>query len=595
MKTIDNQIHSYRKNGMSERAIAEKTGKTRHYVRKTLANAPISAPVEPKPESNTNTYAMSISDALSRSGRISKESPGKRDMMSGRVSMLMHDEGEMGEYRYEWMDSDLLRKKTVGELIEIAKASSPEISRAIWDFHRASVPGWECRVIDPATEGEHRQGQEIIDAFRRRLSLYHGGEEVLYTKMFTAILIRGSVLSEVYFEPDSRTPVDIAVPDPKTIKFREVDDALRGRRWQVGQFQDDEFVPLEGETIRYVALDPMPGKPYAQSPISAALFPAIFLLGIFQDLRRVIANQGWPRVDVSIDVEGIQEMLAEALDDDNIAENGDVIARVLSSITSQVEEAISTLKPGDWYVHSSIVTVNDAVGTMDSTAIGEVTSVIEALERVAVKAVKTMPILQGISDAASEANANRQWEMWAAGIKALQHLVENSIQNHYDTVLQANGINAKTIFRFSEIRAAEELRDAQTLMMKIDNAIKAEQAGYMEADEAAMYVTNHAIPESIRDEREPLLNTLAGTEDMTQWADLDTDGGEGANENEDSRYRYAHRYVRAVDTLPVVPETVDVTVLDAAAAAAEFDEIATAYAGLLEAEIEEAAATDGDQ
>src|SRR5690606_11472611 len=117
------------------------------------------------------------------------------------------------------------------------------------------------------------------DQFRERIAQYHGGEEVLYTKMFTAILIRGSVLSEVYFEDDTRTPVDIAVPDPKTIRFREIDDPVRGRRWQVGQIQGDDFVPLEGDTLRYVVLDPMPGKPYAQSPISSALFPAIFLMG----------------------------------------------------------------------------------------------------------------------------------------------------------------------------------------------------------------------------------------------------------------------------------------------------------------------------
>lgn len=585
------EIINLHKQGMSERKIAERTGVTRHHVRKALSNGPNLAHNEGDSGEGINTYISSMSSALARSGRVSKDAIGRKDNLMGRVSMLMQDDGQIGEYKYEWMDSDLLRRRSASELIEIAKASSPEISRAIWDFHRACVPGWECRVIDPRTEGEHPQGQALIDAFRAKISQYHGGEEVLYTKMFTAILVRGSVLSEVYFEDDSRTPVDIAVPDPKTIRFREVDDPVRGRRWQVGQIQEDEFVPLEEETIRYVVLDPMPGKPYSQSPISSALFPAIFLMGIFQDLRRVIANQGWPRVDVEIDVEGIQEMLAEALNDDNVVENGDVIARVLASITSQVEDAISTLKPGDWYVHSSIVKVNDAVGTMDATALGEVTNVVEALERLAVKAVKTMPILQGISDAASEANANRQWEMWAAGIKALQHLVENSIQDHYNKVLQANGIVAKTVFRFSEIRAAEELRDAQTLMMKIDNAIKAEQAGYMEADEAAMYVTNHAIPDSIRDDRDPLLNTLISNkqEDMTQWADLDTDGGEGDNENENSRGVY--RFARAGEMLPVVPESVTVTIVDAGDASLEFDEMIPAYAGILNAEVE---STDGD-
>lgn len=586
MESNQKEIISRHQRGDSERNIANDMGVTRHFVRKVIEGGRMSADIVPlEPKTSSKAAAMTIADAFERSSRrISRDSERNPSRLFGRIPMLLADDQTTGDYRYEWMDSKLLRNTPVSDIIEIAIASSPEVSRAVWDFLRAAVPGWECRVIDPRTEGEHPEGQKIVNEFRKRIALYHGGEEVLYTRMFTSILVRGSLLSEIYFEKDSKTPVDIAIPDPKTLRYREIDDPIRGVRWQVGQIQDGVFVPLEGETIRYVAHDPMPGKPYARSPLGSAVFPAIFLLGIFQDMRRVIANQGWPRVDISIDVEGIQEMLAEALNDDNIAENGEVIANVLASITSQVEQAVGSLNPGDWYVHSSIVKVNDAVGTMDVNSIGEVTSIIESLERVAVKALKTMPILQGISDAASEANANRQWEMWAASVKALQHLVENSLQAHYNTVLQANGIDAHCIFRFAEIRAAEELRDAQTLMMKLDNAIKAEGAGYMEADEASMYVTGHAIPDSIKSEREPLLNSLADNDDMTQWSKLDTDGGEGDNENENSRSMQV--YTREQEMLPIVPEDVTITILDALAATNEFDEMMSEYAGLLNAEIE---------
>lgn len=586
MSDIPHEARRLKQSGMSERKIADRLGVTRHAVRTMVAQGSTSAPAGVGSGIDTNTYVSSITNALGRSARVSQDSPARRGGMFSGFAVFAADNEIGGEYQYEWMDSESLRRKSVSELLEIAIASSPEVGRAVWDFLRASVPGWECQVVDPTTESTHPEGQELINRFRNRIALHHGAEEVLYTKMFTSILVRGSVLSEVYFEDDTRTPVDIAIPDPKSLRFRRIDDAVRGERWQVGQIQDDDFVPLEGETIRYVAHDPMPGRPYSRSPLASAVFPAIFLLGIFQDLRRVIANQGWPRVDVSINVEAIQDMLADALDDDNIAENGEVIARILTTVTSQVEEAISGLKPGDWYVHSSLVEVNDAVGTMDVSSIGEITNVIEALERVAVKALKTMPLLQGISSNASENDANRQWEMWAAGVKALQHVVENSIQAHFDTVLQANGINATTRFRFSEIRAAEELRDAQTMMMELDNAIKAEQAGYMEADEAAIHVTGHPIPDSIRDERVPLLGKDIITTDETQWADMDADGNESPNANMAAQ---AYRGQRDASMLPVVPEKVSVTVVDAMAAVDDFDSLVDEYRGLLAAEIENAA------
>ena len=568
--------------GLSERKIASETGVTRHHVRRILASP---APVqEPQGEGTYAPYLAEVITSLARSGRISRDSSTRQDKYSSKFSYMMGtDDQNIGEYRYEWMDSTLLKSRPVSELIEIAVNSSPEMSRAVWDFLRAAVPGWECRVIDPVTESEHKVGQALINRFRRQIALYHGGEEVLYTKMFMAILIRGSMLSEIYFENDNKTPVDIAVPDPRTLQFREIKDGVRGVRWQVGQFQGEKFIPLEGETIRYVVHDPLPGKPYSRSPLSAAIFPVIFLLGIFQDLRRVIANQGWPRLDVSVDVEEIQETLAAVLTDQNIAENSSVIAKQMDALIEQTQTTLAGLNPGDWFVHSSMVKINDAVGTLGEAQIGEITTVIEALERIAAKALKTMPILQGISDTASEANANRQWEMWAAGIKSLQHLVENSLQAHYNTVLQANGINAHCVFRFAEIRAAEELRDAQTLMMKLDNAIKAEQAGYMEADEAAMYVTNHAIPDSLKKDRIPLLNQLSSSGDMTQWADLDTDGNEADNENEKSNTAFT----RAIpsEVLPIVPSKVSVNVLDAIDAADDFDDMIAAYKGILEAEV----------
>lgn len=589
MNDTTEEVKRLKSQGVSERKIADYLGITRHAVRKAGQERALSPAVALQPDTSTKAYASTMASAMGRSGRVSRDSPKRKDTLFNNIAIFIDDNEVDGDNRYEWMDSDALRRKSVSELLEIAIASSPEVGRAVWDFLRASVPGWEIKVIDPKTEATHDEGQAIINTFRNRIARYHGTEEVLYTKMFMSILVRGSVMSEVYFEDDTRTPVDIAVPDPKSLRFRRVNNDERGDRWQVGQMQDEEFVPLEGETIRYVAHDPLPGKPYSRSPFAAAVFPAIFLLGIFQDLRRVIANQGWPRVDVSINVEAVQDMLADALNDDNIAENGTIIASVLESLVAQVEETIAGLKPGDWYVHSSLVEVKDAVGTMDVTSIGEITNVIEALERVAVKALKTMPLLQGIGEAAAENDANRQWEMWAAGVKALQHVVENSVQAHFDTVLQANGVNAKTIFRFAEIRAAEELRDAQTMMMKLDNAIKAEQAGYMEGDEAAEHSVGHPIPDSIREDRESLLGKDVITTDKEQWADMDSDGNESTNANMATQ---AYRGQRDTAMLPVVPEKVTVNALDASAAIGEFDDLAEEWAGILEAEIVEDAAGD---
>jgi hypothetical protein len=75
--------------------------------------------------------------------------------------------------------------------------------------------------------------------------------------------------------------------------------------------------------------------------------------------------------------------------------------------------------------------------------------------------------------------------------------------------LQVQGIVATVQVRCAEVRAAEELRDAQTFMLKLEGAELAERLGFVTADEAAEYATGHGIPDTIRAERLPLLNQPA--------------------------------------------------------------------------------------
>lgn len=568
MSTNDKIIDLHQQ-GVSQRRISEQLGVSRHQVRSAISGA--------KPGNEASAYDVARAVAGQRSRTSVDMSVSRRSILSHGIGLVLNDSDAHADYDFQWLDAGAIDRLGPTRLLEILTISSPEVSRAMWDFLRMCVPGWEVVVTDSRTGKEHEAATEYLRLFRSQIARYHGSEDTLYIKMFSAIALRGSLLTEVYFEDDGRTAVDIAVPDPSTIRFRRRDDPVRGEYWQVGQVQDGKFVALEGETIRYIALDPLPGKPYGRSPMTAALFPALFLLGMFQDLRRVIANQGYPRIDISVDVETIQGMLKEAMGRD--APEAEVVS-LLNRITEQVADTINDLKPGDYYVHSSLVSVNPAVGTMGAEALGNVDSIIDSLERFAVKALKTMPLLQGITENTSEANANRQWEIHARGINTVQHLVENDIEDHYRLVLQAAGFDVDVTFRFAELRAAEELRDAQTLRQKAETAIMLEKAGYMTADEAAIHAVGHGIPNEVAEDRVPLLNQSL---DGSGSADVGTqiDGNEHVALSASSYVRDPASYT---GPLPDVPDEVKVTAFDAIIASAEFDQIESAYAGLLDAE-----------
>jgi hypothetical protein len=115
-----------------------------------------------------------------------------------------------------------------------------------------------------------------------------------------------------------------------------------------------------------------------------------------------------------------------------------------------------------------------------------------------IRALKTMPLMMAVMDGASADNANRQWEIHVAAIKALQHLEESIVQRYLGIQLQAKGIQADVKFRFAELRSAELLRDAQTETLWIANESAKYAMGYTTLDEGALRVTGHKA-----DEKEP--------------------------------------------------------------------------------------------
>lgn len=287
---------------------------------------------------------------------------------------------------------------------------------------------------------------------------------------------------------------DLATPDPATVRFQRRNDPARGQVWDIGQYQGGKFVVLQGyDTIRYLPVDPPPGVPYGRPPVAPALFTSLFLLGLLHDLRRVIAQQGYPRYDLVINMEQLLLTVPPMIRTDPAQMKAWVDAAI-----AEVQSAYDSLQPDDAFVHTDVITVNKPTGAVSTQALSAVDGLIRALERLLARAVKSMPLLMGNLDGSSEANANRQWELQAAGVKAIQHLSETALSDHATMVCEAGGIAAQVVWKFHELRAAELYRDAMTTGLRTDNAVKAWLMGWSSQEEASIEATGHTP-----DQKEP--------------------------------------------------------------------------------------------
>lgn len=396
------------------------------------------------------------------------------------------------DYESGWrtlqLDTKSLDRISPAKLIEYLANLSPEMSRALWDFLRQCNPGHtilgysvasasSSNPDQSATKQPDVRAQAALDAFLDRLRAQHGALDVVIGRLFIAAFLRGAFLAELVLDDAGRVALDLATPDPATIRFRRFNDPVLGAVWQPGQWQWGGFVPLDRPTIIYIPIDPFPGSPYGRSPAAPGVFPALFLLGLLHDLRRVVAQQGWPRLDVSIDLEKLKLGMPAS-----VASDPTKFKRWVDDTIREVETIFADLPPDAAFVHINAVEVHRPVGAVDSSSLAAVDGIIGALERMLARALKTMPLLLGIAEGTAESQANRQAEAHYQSIRAFQHLAEQLLEQLFTLMLRAEGLPGTAEVRFAENRASEELRDQQVQQLKLVNAGTAYDRGLISQD-----------------------------------------------------------------------------------------------------------------
>lgn len=404
----------------------------------------------------------------------------------GTPNVILPPRDPEDQWKLFHLDSETLERMSPARLMEMLADLSPDVSRALWDFLRFCNPGFELTVVGPDGKTPDARGTAAARTFLTTLSNLYGSVDVVFGRLFIGAFLRGALFAEIVLDEAGRMPVDFATPDSASVRFRQQDDPVRGRIWQLGQIQNvitavAGFVPLDRPTIRYIPIDPFPGNPYGRAMAAPALFSAMFLLGLLHDLRRVVAQQGYPRLDIEIDLVALLESAP-----DDVKENDAKTKAWIDATIKEVEDRYNCLQPDSAFVHTSPIKLNRPVGTIDSSSLGAVDGLIEAIERMLVRALKTMPFMMASNQSATETQANRQWEVQVAGIKAIQHYAETLFSGLMTLGLQAQGIAATATLRFAELRAAEMLRDAQTEAAVIQNAFNQYANGWISQDHAAL-------------------------------------------------------------------------------------------------------------
>lgn len=413
---------------------------------------------------NANSQSLPAGFAVG-GGQLTRDRAGDNDML-GRVGYIQRPTNPWDSWRLRLLDEDNLHHYTIENLMEIILAISPDVAGALWNLNLFVNPYFWFEY-----EKEDTQSEAIIDDLLDKIMMYWGGLDVLTAQLVAGLFLYGGALTELILTPGTVMPANIVVQDPSTVRFKKVKDEKSGAYvWAYGQYIRGKFHSmLEDPTILHLGLHPLPGAPAGRSMISPSLFAVIFTFGLIRDLRRVIYNQGYPRLDISIDLKELEQIHAQLKAEESETPNFEEWAQgQMESIMKLYEK----LKPGQAYVHASAITVNPHAGSLNTQSLGILNDIFDLLQRQVANGIKSNALLQNfLRSALGDNQAEVLWEVYGEGIGSLQQTVSQSLSHHFNYALRVSGNDNRVWLHFGEINESQAMKRAETRKIQIENVI----------------------------------------------------------------------------------------------------------------------------
>ena len=390
-----------------------------------------------------------------------------------------------------WLTLEVQRKHLLNlptaRLIQIALDLSPQVGKGLFDFLRFCNPGWMI-------EADTQSGRRVVEGFIEELGVLHGSFDVLLDRMFASMFVGGAYFMELVLNPEGTDALNIAVLDPVLARYLRKEEPGLGQYWQLTQKapQGMEDIILQGNPrIKYVGLDTLPDNPYGRPMVTPSVYASIFLLGLIQDVRRVIANQGFARLDYEVSTEEILKLIEQS--GEGLVGDDEATAAFIENHLAQINAVLERLDVESSYVHLDTVKVNYAVSGQSTTMPG-LDILVRTLERQITNGLKSIPILMGSNESTAETHANRQLDFYIAAIESIQDGLAMVLTQFFHMLLQVRGVYGGVKFLFRRQRIIDRKTVADTEAVVIDNIVKKLDAELITLEQAQQEASAMADP-----------------------------------------------------------------------------------------------------
>jgi len=358
----------------------------------------------------------------------------------------------------------------------------------VWNILRLGSSGFGYTVKD-STGQDDEKGKHIIDELLPRINARYGGLDGLIVQWLLSGFLQGAVTGEVALTENLKDIDDFHAIDPQYIEC-----VLDAKGKVIDRFRPARGgapVVMNPEKFWYVPIDSYIDDPYGRPPAAPVLQEVWFDVALITDLRKVVHNQGWPRIDIKI----LEEVLTNNAPA-SVKNNEEKLAKWINDRVTDVGTAYNALHPDDSFIHTDSVEINQAT---DNTKMFDVSALMRIIERRMIKALKQLPILMASNEGTTETHGTVQWKIFVAGLRSLQDPIAFVLGRMLQLSLDVYGYQGRVECWFEPIETTDRKADAEAEKVEIDNAIRKWAAGFQTWEESSIEVTGSAPPEGVEE------------------------------------------------------------------------------------------------
>lgn len=370
------------------------------------------------------------------------------------------------------------------QAIEYLKRVNPDVSMAVWNFVRMANLGNETHFY--AKDGKTRR-TDLESKWRDFASgvneISNAGLDGLIDQLHYSSFLLGAMGVEVEVTPDRKDIYDVYPVKPQSIEWELKE--IKGRKtWVPFQYDMHKKIYLDPSNANFfwVPSDPDIGDPRGTLTMTPVLQAIDFQMQILQDLQAVLHHQGYPRNDISIDLERLMTICPA-----HIKNNPKELDKWLAEQYGYIANMMESIAPDSDYIHYDNVKINMTGGANAGRSL-DVRAITEMLDTQTLSGLKQMAIFMNRNQGVTESWGTVQFKIFVSGINSCQRGSKRIIEEIARLWLRLNGEQATVKFKHDIVDWESEGQRMEVQLMKQEFYAIAQLMGWVTSDKAAQEV-----------------------------------------------------------------------------------------------------------